>query len=149
MQKITEINKTKDSMNRKKLYVILLPLIAFLSGCAGMNSSFDCPMKPGVRCESLDQVSHAVDRGEIGDEANGTFHTALIRTNEMSFIGNQNSTKLLKGEPLRYGESVQRIWVAPFEDTSGNYHQESEVYTITQGGHWIVNPIKAMHTDEE
>jgi len=142
MQKINETN-------RIELYVFLLPLIALLSGCAGMNSSFDCPMKPGVRCESLDQVNHAVDRGEIGSVGNGVPHAASQRTNEMSLVRNQNPKKVLQGEPLRYGESVQRIWVAPFEDISGNYHQESEVYTITQGGHWIGNPIKAVNANEE
>ncbi len=36
------------------------------SGCAEADSKFDCPMKPGVSCSSLDQVNAKVDRGEIG-----------------------------------------------------------------------------------
>lgn len=53
----------------KKIIVmgfLLLPLL--LTGCAAMNTNFDCPMKPGVTCESLDSINAKVDRGKIGRE---------------------------------------------------------------------------------
>jgi len=87
-------------MKRKNTIILLLMLV--LSGCAGMNPKFDCPMKPGIRCESLDQVNDRVNRGEIG----------------------------------RYAETVQHVWIAPFEDTSGNYHEESNVYSVVEPGYW-------------
>ena len=45
-------------------------------------------------------------------------------------------------QPLRYGETVQKLWVAPFEDKEGNYHNSSEIFVITKGGHWIGRPVK-------
>jgi hypothetical protein len=48
----------------KKLLTILLPML--LASCTNMNAKFDCPMKNGVRCESLDKVNARVDNGEMG-----------------------------------------------------------------------------------
>ena len=48
----------------------------------------------------------------------------------------------IPGQPVRYGETVQRIWIAPYEDTEGNYHQDSFMYSVMKGGHWKGNPVK-------
>lgn len=133
-------------MNRNKMMATLVLQTILLAGCAS-NSQFDCPMKPGVRCENLDSVNAKVDSGEIGSEGvvDGPclVHTPCNpqKARAFSCAGPQPS------RPLRYGETVQHIWVAPFEDTSGNYHQESDVYAIARPGHWIGRPVKA--TNEE
>jgi conjugal transfer pilus assembly protein TraV len=124
------------------MMIISIPLL--LSGCNSMNSEFDCPMKPGVRCESIDQVNREIDRGQIGA------HTSISLNNEKRHQSDINEPLTrYKGtltpfgrEPLRYGETVQRIWVAPYEDSNGNYHPESEIFTITKPGHWIGYPVK-------
>lgn len=120
-------------------------LTTLLNGCAGIGSQFDCPMKPGIRCESIDSVNARVDRGEIG---NGT-SPASISSSIVQPITYKNPpySKIhffKKGEPLRYAETVMRVWVAPFEDRQGNYHQESDIYTITKSGSWIGAPLKEM-----
>jgi conjugal transfer pilus assembly protein TraV len=94
------------------MYKLSLIMLLFLTGCSTLNSQFDCPMRPGIRCESLDQVNSRVDRGEIGQE--------MLKTSL----------------PIRKRETVLPIWIAPFEDTDGNYHQASEIYTILNPGHW-------------
>lgn len=124
----------------------------FLNACSSMNSSFDCPMKSGVRCESLDQVNAQVDRGEIGHEdlKMTAFHQPIKSMNENTKQSlYKDAGYLQKGEPLRYGETVMRIWVAPYEDNSGNYHQESDVYTIVKPSHWISYPPKQSRMSEE
>ncbi len=146
---IDEMKITEDCLGLKNKTFSLFVLIALLSGCSSMNSSFDCPMKAGVRCESLDQVNQAVDRGEIRDVDQDKLEAAPLHTRTLSFDSYPSTTKLSHGEPLRFSESVQRIWIAPFEDTAGNYHQSSEVFTITQGGHWIGDPVKAIDSDED
>lgn len=138
-------------MTRK--LILILPVIILLSGCAEMNSKFDCPMKPGVSCASLDQVNAKVDRGEIGSSPmpESTYHASVknssfsrTRLIEPAYFTSPDVRK-----PLRYGETVQRIWIAPFEDKSGNYHQESDIYTIVKPGHWIGYPVKSINNDEE
>lgn len=136
-----------------KKIIITLPILILLSGCAEMNSKFDCPMTPCVRCESLDQVNARVDRGEIG-ASTGTASTrhAIDRNYSCTQIYSIKQPCFVNAsirKPLRYSETVQHIWIAPFEDTSGNYHQESNIYTIAKPGHWIASPVKEINYDEE
>lgn len=130
-----------------KLFILIIWLMSslLLMGCSHMNSTFDCPMKAGVRCESLDQVNKRVDTGEIGHD------DVLNFSQNPTFISQKNQTIVTHRkvqEPLRYGETVQHVWIAPFEDTAGNYHEASDVYTITRPGHWIGYPLKAMKDED-
>lgn len=129
-------------MNFKKTWLfankICLGLIFFsLTGCAHMNSDFTCPMKPGQMCSSLDEVNTMVDQGKVGGRADSN-----------DTITPYPMAVMTTGEPLRYGESVQPIWVAPYEDQAGNYYQSSLMYAVVQPSHWMENPVKAItHTD--
>ncbi len=127
-------------------------MMILLSGCAEMNSKFDCPMKPGVSCSSLDQVNAKVDRGEIGSSTTEPTDYTSVKNNSFNQTQSMKPVYMVSPsvrKPLRYGETVQRIWIAPFEDTSGNYHQESDIYTISKPGHWIDYPVKSINTEEE
>ena len=106
-----------------------------MSGCVSMNSDFDCPMKNGVRCQSLDEVNAAVDRGEIGGSG-VTKHVNRPVYTKASYL--QYKDNVAGGQSsVRYPEDVMRVWIAPYEDTSGNYHQASSVYTVARPGYWV------------
>lgn len=132
-----------------QIFLTLISATFLLNACCSLNSEFECPMKPGIRCESLDQVNARIDRGEIGrpplsstpccGKANNLTPTPVAYKNEIN-IG--------KREPLRYGETVMRVWVAPYEDTAGNYHQESDIYTVVKPSHWIGFPPKESNEEE-
>jgi len=133
-----------------QLKMVLYIGMAFLTGCSSLNAQFDCPMKPGIRCESIDSINARVDRGELGQpEIKNIMPTASYTP--INYKSNFNFSKrnyAPKGEPVRYSETVTRVWVAPYEDTAGNYHQESEIYTISKPGHWIGYPLKATLGNE-
>jgi len=131
----------------KKIATLIL-LSTLLNGCSGINSQFDCPMKPGIRCESIDSVNARVDRGEIGSGAT-TLSTRLVQPITCKTPTCSRFIPFRNGEPLRYGETVMRVWVAPFEDKEGNYHQESDIFTITKPGSWIGAPLKEMDVNGE
>lgn len=117
-----------------------------LSGCETTNSNFDCPMKPGIRCESLDQVNAHVDRGELGNEELNRTPIYITPIQEQQ---NHHCTyaNCLQRKPLRYDETVMRVWIAPYEDREGNYHNESEVYSVSKPGHWIGYPVKELGSE--
>src|SRR3990167_11143602 len=93
---------------------LLITCISLLTGCGTMNSSFDCPNKAGVSCKSLDQVNGMVDSGEIrGQSQIG----AVSQYGQADFSPYPQSAGYFPGQPLRYGETVQRIWVTPYEDS--------------------------------
>jgi conjugal transfer pilus assembly protein TraV len=106
-------------------------------------------MKPGVRCESLDQVNAQVDHGEIGQ--NYSKKIAVIYSYNEKTIPSYSTYQprsSLQKKPLRYGETIMRVWIAPYEDTDQNYHQESNIYTIVKSGHWISYPPKASSIED-
>lgn len=123
--------------------IILLILTASLTACT-MNSHFDCPNKAGVNCHSLDEINRMVDQGTVID---GRSETARIPANvapDHTFEPYTPMTLESVSTPIRYAETVERIWVAPFTDTDGNYHDASLIYTIVKGGKWINDPVHEM-----
>lgn len=116
----------------------------FLTACSSMNSSFDCPNQSGVSCKSLDQINGMVDSGQIHGRTNVGWDESANRAAEFEAFPNVAAYR--PGAPIRYGETVQRIWVAPYEDAEGNYHQDSLMYAIVKHGHWIGSPPKSIKT---
>src|SRR5690348_10373468 len=104
--KMTHINKL--------IFIVWMAL--FLSACSSLNSEFECPMKPGIRCESLDQISARVDRGEINKYSNlisscsGTTCARSTSTLAKPSLCKSYNSNLSTREPLRYGETVQHVW---------------------------------------
>lgn len=120
-----------------------------LTACTTMNSSFDCPNQAGVNCKSLDQINRMVDTGEIRGHTQMNTGEGAKTTNvagNAEFQSFPVQTTFVPGQPIRYGETVQRIWIAPYEDTEGNYHQDSLMYAIMKEGHWIGRPVKTVNS---
>lgn len=104
--------------------------IMMLGGCAEMNSKFDCPMKPGVRCESLDQVNARVDGSELGS-ASAPSYSQIVTTDSYTTM-EENSYQV----PFRSKEKIVHIWIAPYVDKDGNYHDGNNVYSVRKASKW-------------
>lgn len=122
-------------MRKKKIIVVSVLLLGFLSGCSSMNSRFDCPNKPGITCRSLDQVSDMVDRGMIGRDV------SIKSSHAPTFYPIKNTKNILPNNlshSLRSGEQVVRVWVAPYQDVNSNYHNEGTLYVVVRKNNWAV-----------
>lgn len=141
-----------------KITALLSVLSIGLTGCAEMNSDFTCPMTNGMQCKRIDQVNNSVDQGEIDTtgmdattSASGASQQYTPDTNVQAANIIQpypNDGEAVPGQPLRYGESVMRLWIAPYEDTQDNYHAPSLVYTVVQSGHWTGIPVQEIKGNE-
>lgn len=129
---------------RKIVFISFVPFIIFLTGCGSMNSKFDCPNQPGITCKSIDQVNDMVDRGLIGKSgeventkkiSNTKFYP--IKSN-LNIVTNTNNNAEKQPNPFRAGEQVVRIWIAPYQDVYGNYHNENSIYTVVRKSNWVV-----------
>jgi conjugal transfer pilus assembly protein TraV len=118
----------------QKTIIILVALLIF--GCSSMNSSFDCPNKPGVSCKSLSQVNAMVDRGLLGREDNSLLAQGQVNKHiklQQSHIAQQNAQAVIALPTIVNSEKRIRIWVAPYQDTQNNYHEASSFYIIVHG----------------
>jgi conjugal transfer pilus assembly protein TraV len=118
-------------ITRKFMWIFML---VFLSGCTAMNSKFDCQNKPGINCKNLDQVNDMVDNGVFGRDIDRKKTSATFYSKNMLALNNPTYT-------LRSGEQVIRVWIAPYQDTNNNYHNESTLYTVIRKSNWAV-PIE-------
>lgn len=136
---------------------VMLATVSTLSGCAVMGDNFDCNKIGGLQgCVSLNDVNKMTKNGQIG--VNG-YHGQSSNTNDNngssqasippqgSLTGYQGVIPNM-GQPVREGDTIQQVTIFPYEDSQGNYHESSMVYTILQGSHWIAYPVSQVQTDD-
>ena len=103
--------------------IVALVSVSLLTGCTEMNSKFDCPMKPGICCESIDQINSRVDAGQFGAEITTPIYTPIdykdMSSNEKA-VGHQSI--------LNKNESTH-VWIAPYVDDEGNFHSSHHIDT--------------------
>jgi conjugal transfer pilus assembly protein TraV len=112
---------------------LILGCSVMLAGCGELNSQFTCPMKPGVTCQSLDQVNTMVDQDKLAEAkpASPQFPDTVLTVN-VSYSADEGVT--------RSPEPVMRLWIAPYQDSQGNYFSSTQVYHVIQPGHWSTDP---------
>lgn len=101
-----------------------------LSGCEMMNSNYDCPLSEGASCMSLHDMDEAVSKGLYPKEFKQTNHNNLYEP----LILNTD-----EGYPLRTKDKIAKIWIAPYMDSNGNYHEQSNIYTVVENSSWALN----------
>jgi conjugal transfer pilus assembly protein TraV len=116
----------KDLQNY--FYIVISGFTLF--GCTTMNDQFSCPMKPGVMCQSLDQVNAKIDNGDIKHFSATSKIPLQINTEPVTVTTNRESP------PVRVPETLMPVWIAPYEDSRGNYHEASVIWTIVKSGYW-------------
>jgi conjugal transfer pilus assembly protein TraV len=42
------------------------------------------------------------------------------------------------GDPIRMPPLVLRVWIAPWEDTDGDLHDQHYLYTVVHQGKWLI-----------
>jgi conjugal transfer pilus assembly protein TraV len=115
---------------QKYCYVLICFL---LPGCSTMNDQFSCPMKPGVQCQSLDQVNAKIDKNDIKHFSSSSEDSLRINAEPLTV------TTKVGSSPVRSPETLVPVWIAPYEDTIGNYHEASVIWTVTKSGYWKNN----------
>ncbi len=123
-------------MLSKKL-VILSLILGALSGCEMMNSNYDCPLSEGASCMSLHDMDEAVSKGIYPKELKHTYNDNL----DSSYV--LKTDAIPHGYPLRTKDKVAKIWVAPYMDSNGNYHEQSNIYIVVENSSWDLREMRA------
>jgi hypothetical protein len=122
--KILQITKT----------IVVLGATIFLGGCIGMNSKFDCNVSSGGKCAPMSSIHKMADHGEFNENYHHkAFESGVAKLNKQQGYPLES----FAGNPLRSSESVQQIWIGPYEDATGNYHEPAYVYAVVKKGRWL------------
>jgi len=121
----------KRFMNK---YFIVPSLLFGLTACTSNNDLFDCPAGKGVGCQSISEVNRRVDRGDFENQREE-------RTDSLKALAPVAMTFDDRVQPSSPGiervpEKNLRLWIAPFQDEDGNFHEESAIHTIVRQGRW-------------
>ena len=100
---------------QRNYLVMALGFSVLLTACTPLSSQLDCPApKHQKRCQSLTAV-----------DSQWPDHAGL----SLSLQAKQTKTRVpLKAQPP-LGSRVQRLWIAPFVDEQGYYHEANVIYT--------------------
>lgn len=109
-----------------------------LSACSVSKESFDCPAGKGVGCRSISQVNEMVNSGTLNPTKKDTQKPAKDPKDMSSaFLSADDfSTEGMIIERVK--EAHLRVWVAPFQDEQGQFHEASVIHTVLRPGFWQV-----------
>lgn len=93
-----------------------------LMGCATPKFSCTDDMT-GPGCRSVSQVYANAHQQHAEPPDSPTGMPAIIRP----------------GDPIRSGERVLRVWMAPWVDVDGDYHDQTYVYLVLDHGRWYID----------
>ena len=140
MKKIKDIERMEKHIVLKQSIFIFCAL--FLSGCVGMGSKFDCDVDSGGKCAPMHHINKMASQGVFNE--NSLYGTpkenALARAESKANRKNGYPLNAFDGTPIRSNENIQQIWIGPYEDTNGNYHEPSYVYAVIKKGRWFGEP---------
>ncbi|MBU1664347.1 MAG: type IV conjugative transfer system lipoprotein TraV [Gammaproteobacteria bacterium] len=122
------------------LSVVLTGCASTLSGLDG-SSQFACKAPDGVTCSSLSGVyANAVAdnlpslrKTEKPEQSNNPPAKPAPKP-ESGIVGSAPSS----GDPIRTLPKLLRIWVAPWEDSEGDLHDQSYIYVMADPGRWAI-----------
>jgi conjugal transfer pilus assembly protein TraV len=129
----------------RSVCLIASVLALALGGCAGSltgmdgESKFSCKAPDGVTCSSLSGVyANAVANNLPGLRKDGKGDPAVRPPAKESPDGTITGQVASSGDPLRTQARVLRIWIAPWEDTEGDLHDQSYIYVVANAGRWTI-----------
>lgn len=135
----------------KNFGVILIGGPFFLTACSTVSESFDTEASKGVGARSISQVNGMIDRGEIpgvgSQERETKTVSPLVSTAPLPPV---SLTPIVLSDNTvihRQAEQVMRIWIAPFQDASGNFFEASVVHTVHRPSFWSAQLLAPQATD--
>jgi conjugal transfer pilus assembly protein TraV len=137
---------------------VAAPLIASLalSGCAsslsgvGGTQNYACKAPEGALCTSIS--------GVFANSAHGTLRPASTSANKSpaaasaaalatygaaSVAPSRSTAASVPDRPaMRANARVLRVWVAPWEDSDGDLHEDALVHVLVDTGRWLIEHVR-------
>lgn len=123
--------------------ILLLVCLLALAGCgsfSGLDAStqFACKAPDGILCESMSGIyANAVAQNLPGQRV----HRDTGNNPQVATTASAPAVlprPLSSGTPIRSPARVLRFWIAPWEDSDGDLHDQSYVYLAVDTGRWVI-----------
>ena len=124
--------------------------VGTLSGCASLMSGiggserYACKAPEGVTCTSVS--------GAYANSTHGMPPVAQLAATKpppgSAFYGATSMAPRGAGEPtapttrIRSHPRLLRVWLAPWEDSDGDLHEEAIVHVIVDSGRWLIDHVR-------
>ena len=131
-------------------------LAAALTGCAsslsgiGGTERYACKAPEGALCTSVSGVysnaaqgaSHAKSPVDLIPKANATSEPPAAAYGATSFVPGAPGLNAPSSAAIRSSPRILRLWIAPWEDSDGDLHEESIVHVIVDTGRWLIEHVR-------
>lgn len=115
--------------------LLLTVTTLLVAGCSQGQESFSTEPGKGFGWKHMSATSKAIhqqsDPHEIGQAPLAFLPPPPLATHATMQQG-----------VARTPEHYLKIWFAPYQDASGNLHEESVIHTVMQTGQWLVPAVK-------
>jgi hypothetical protein len=123
----------------------LVPCLALLCGCSPNAEHFDSEPGKGVGARPISRVNTMVDRGEIPDvRGDGVPSPRIAPVFVPGGIPQHELDSVIvsdKARVTRTPERHVRVWVAPYQDGAGNFHEGTYVHTLIRPSTWAMQNV--------
>ena len=146
---------------RSAAAALLAGSFLLLQGCSSLGigeDEFSCPGKPGgAQCKSSWELYEMTNNGAVpapmkaGDAENegaeaaaqGGVNEDYVNTSDADFIVDNYVAPRLPDRPVpvRTPSQVMRIWIAPYDDTDGDFIVSGYAYTEIEPRRWTLGVI--------
>jgi conjugal transfer pilus assembly protein TraV len=136
-------------MNRRLLAPPLILAIG-LSGCAstlsglGGSEAYACRAPEGAMCTSVSGV-YANSRQGLPLSPNPPPKKPTAPPASYGAIPAASAkTSATSSKSIRSNPRVLRLWIAPWEDTDGDLHEEAFVHVVVDTGRWLIEHVRPI-----
>lgn len=135
--------------------LVLALSCSVLAGCSSMSgldakSTFACKAPEGVLCESMSGIYANVQQNNLPGQQ--LRHPAAVANGKeaapLQDLPSVLPLPLQSGTPIRTAPRILRVWLAPWEDSDGDLHDQSYVYLTLDTGKWLIEHNRQQIQDQ-
>ena len=135
-----------------RAFRVCVALVAVtLSGCAsslsgvGGTENYGCKAPEGVLCNSVSGVYANSIHGNLRPAPSPTAKSpsaAPTIYGAAPVAHNQSAASGAAGNAIRSNPRLLRVWIAPWEDSDGDLHEEGYLHVIVDTGRWLIEHVR-------
>jgi len=135
-----------------RCFGVPLALVAVtLSGCAsslsglGGTENYGCKAPEGVMCNSVSGVYANAIHGNLRPTPSPNAQSpsaAPTVYGAASVTLGQPAAPGATGDTIRSNPRLLRVWIAPWEDSDGDLHEEGYLHVIVDSGRWLIEHVR-------